>query len=99
MTCDSCGRELQIGEWAWCPHGRVDGRPAASGFPLTTKHIDGVERTFNSDRELQAFCKANGVTHRPDAGWLTKEIVGMDRKSGKPVYKEGSGVGLPGCWV
>ena len=21
MKCDSCGAELKIGEWPWCPHG------------------------------------------------------------------------------
>jgi hypothetical protein len=21
MTCEICGHEMQIGDWAWCPHG------------------------------------------------------------------------------
>jgi hypothetical protein len=25
MKCDSCGAELQIGEWPWCPHGDARG--------------------------------------------------------------------------
>lgn len=28
-TCDSCGQEIQIGDWPWCGHGRFYQR---SGF-------------------------------------------------------------------
>lgn len=25
MICESCGKELQVGEWPWCPHGVPQG--------------------------------------------------------------------------
>lgn len=98
MKCDSCNQEIEIGEWPFCPHGFKERSVAANGFPFTTTHIDGTSRTFNSERELQQACKEHGVNHRPDVAWLEKRIVGTSQE-GKPIYKEGNGVGLPGCWV
>lgn len=65
---------------------------------MTTSNIDGVERTFYNDRELQSFCKAKGVKHRPDASWVDKRVVGTDWKTGEQIYSEGSGRGNPGSW-
>lgn len=25
MKCDDCGKTLEIGSWAWCPHGKPQG--------------------------------------------------------------------------
>jgi hypothetical protein len=69
-----------------------------SGFPFTTSHITGSPIEVRSPQHLRDLCKIHGVTPRDDAGWLTKEYMGIDRK-GNPTYKESSGVGLPGCWV
>jgi hypothetical protein len=100
MNCDSCGHELQVGEWPFCPHGFPGTTHSpANGFPFTTSHITGKPMTFNSEAELRTACKMYNVNHRPDVAWTEKRIVGTDRKTGKPIYKEGNGVGLPGCWV
>lgn len=98
MKCDSCGQELHIGEWPYCPHGRVGGHIAANGFPFTTSHITGKPIEITSESHLKALCQAHGVTHRPDVAWLEKQHLGSDRK-GNPVYREGSGMGLPGVWI
>lgn len=98
MTCDICGKDYLIGQWPFCPHGWVKQAPSTgNGFPMTTSHITGKPMTFNSDAELQAACKMYGVTHRPDVAWIEKRLVGVER-SGKGIYKEGSGMGLPGVW-
>lgn len=99
MKCDDCGNELQIGEWPFCPHG-FTGRSArvASAFPYTTSNITGKPIEVSSESHLKALCAEHGVTHRPDVAWLEKRHLGSDRQ-GRPVYKEGNGVGLPGCWV
>lgn len=67
-------------------------------FPFVTTHITGKPVEVTSEAHLQALCKEHGVNPRPDAAWLTKEYVGVDFRTGKQIYKEGSGMGLPGCW-
>lgn len=69
-----------------------------NAWPMTTKNLTGKPETFGSQAELDRRCKELGVTHRPDMGWVTKELVGTNAQ-GKAIYKEASGVGLPGCWV
>jgi len=98
MNCDSCGRELVVGEWPWCPHGFARGHIAANGFPFTTTHITGKPIEVTSEGHLKALCQAHVVTHRPDVAWLEKQHLGSDR-TGKPIYREGSGMGLPGVWI
>lgn len=71
----------------------------SSGFPYVTSNITGspIEVTdLGHEREL---CRIHGVTKRDDAAWLTKEHAGLDWRTGKPIYRESSGVGDPGCWV
>lgn len=74
---------------------------AASAFPYTTKNIhpEGREIEVRSSAHLEELCKRYGKTHRPDAAWLTKEYHGWDPFKKKQIYSEGSGLGMPGCWV
>lgn len=99
-VCEKCGHEMEVGDYPYCPHGSVR-RSArqASGFPFTTTHFDGKPVEVTSEGHLRELCKIYDVTHRPDVAWVEKRITGYDRNSGKPIYKEGSGAGLPGCWV
>jgi hypothetical protein len=98
MTCDSCGKELSIGEWPWCPHGHGAALTEKS-FPYTTTHLNGKPITVTDRAHESRLMKEFGVTKRDDAAWVEKRIVGTDRRTGAPIYKEGNGVGLPGCWV
>lgn len=66
-------------------------------WPFTTTHLSGKPETFSNQAELDRRCKELGVKHRPDASFLEKTVVGTDRR-GNPIYKEGSGMGLPGVW-
>lgn len=68
-------------------------------WPLTTSHLTGKPETFASQAELDRRCKELGVVQRDDAAWIEKEYLGVDFFTGKQRHKEGSGVGLPGCWV
>jgi len=90
--CKECGDAT---ERVWALGTRHVG---VSAFPFTTKHIDGVERTFSSQTELNQFCKSRGVTQRDDVAWIEKEYLGYDIKTKKQRYREGSGRGLPGSW-
>lgn len=93
-VCASCGGSS---ERVW----RGRNHRAASVFPYVTTnlHPDGKPVEVKSASHLERLCKEFGVVHRPDVGWLTKEDMGLDFRTGKRVYKESSGVGLPGCWV
>lgn len=73
----------------------------SSAFPYVTKNLtpDGSPVEVKSERHLAELCKLYGKTHRPDSAWITKEYVGYDWRTGKQVYTEGSGRGLPGCWI
>lgn len=94
-TCGRCGAET---ERIW----RLGVRHiAASGFPFTTRNLspDGSPETFNSQSELDRACRERGMTQRDDAAWITQEYLGIDMRTGQQRYKEGNGVGLPGCWI
>ena len=89
--------------WSVSPATRV-----ASAFPFVSKNFNGEPIEVKSESHLQSLCKQFGVTHRPDAAWVDKELqyerghVKMRRDSRgelQPVYSEGSGRGLPGGWV
>ena len=69
-----------------------------SVYPYITKNITGKPLEITSASHLEKVCKENGVVNRADTAWLEKTHEGCDRK-GKPVYREGSGLGMPGCWI
>lgn len=71
----------------------------ASGYPYITKNISGEPIEVTSLGHERELCKQYGVEKRDDAAWLTKEHMGVDWRTGKPIYHESSGVGDPGCWV
>lgn len=74
---------------------------AASAFPYVTKNIhpDGKAIEVRSPGHLKELCKTFNVTPRDDAAFIEKEWLGYDMRTKKHVYREGAGVGLPGCWV
>lgn len=71
----------------------------ASVFPYVTSHISGKPLEVKSAKHLEQLCKEHGKVHRPDAAWVTESYEGYDWRSGQQVYKQGSGVGMPNCWV
>lgn len=73
-------------------------RPA-SGFPYTTSNISGQPIEVKSLEHERELCKQYGVTKRDDQAWLEKVHVGQDWKTGKPIYYEPSGRGMPGSWI
>lgn len=73
-------------------------RPA-SGFPYITKNITGEPIEVRSAVHEAELCRIHGVAKRDDQAWLGKEHVGHDWRTGKPIYYEPSGRGLPGSWI
>lgn len=96
--CDLCGKEIEIGDFPFCPHGHGVNATEKS-FPYTTSHLSGKPITVTDRAHEKALCSQYNVVKRDDAAWVEKRLVGMDYKTGKPKYREGNGVGNPGCWV
>lgn len=71
----------------------------ASGYPYVTKNITGQPITVTDASHEAQLCKEHGVAKRDDAAWIDKEYLGYNWKTDKQEYKEGNGVGNPGCWV
>jgi hypothetical protein len=73
----------------------------ASAFPYVTRNIhpDGRPIEVKSASHLDSLCKRYNVVHRPDAAYIEKEYQGYDLRTGKQVYKEGSGRGVKGAWI
>lgn len=92
--CKVCGNGEVERIWS------ITKRDAKSVFPYITTNItpDGSPVEVRSALHLEQLCKENGVVHRPDAAFLTKEYLGYDWRSREQKYKE-SGTGMPGCWV
>lgn len=100
MVCEKCNHEMQIGDFPFCPHGN-DYRQysGGTGFPFTTTHLNGKPVEVRSEGHLRELCKQYGVNHRPDVAFTEKRYEGIDFRTGQHKYREGSGAGLPGCWV
>jgi len=80
-------------------HAEAGRHRPSSGFPYITSNISGKPIEVRSLEHEQALCKEYGVTKRDDQAWLEKEQVGHDWKTGKPIYWEPSGRGMPGSWI
>ena len=78
-TCEKCGKEIRVGEWAWCPHGFPE---RAGGVAVIDDQITGGARYFENlghepvwietKSQLRAELKARGlmpkVQHVGDKG-------------------------------
>lgn len=93
-TCSQCEQVMERDFPAEYGRGR-----AANGYPYVTKNISGEAIEVLSPGHEAELCKIHGVVKRDDAAWLTKEHAGQDWRTGKPIYRESSGVGDPGCWI
>lgn len=61
-TCDSCGEEVGIGSWPFCPHGSY--RQTHGDLWYTDYNIGPEPITFRSAREVDQYAKANNLVQR-----------------------------------
>jgi hypothetical protein len=100
MLCEDCGKDVEVGDWPFCPHpSSFKQYSGGNGFPFTTSNLTGKPIEVTSESHLKALCKAHGVVHRPDNAWIEKRQIGTDWKTGKPIYSEPSGRGMKGSWI
>jgi hypothetical protein len=97
--CEKCGTQLEIGAWPFCPHPLGVGLAMEKTYPFTTKNFSGQPIEVTSRAHEKALMQQYGVTKRDDAGWIDKEYLGNNPRTGQPEYRESSGHGMPGCWV
>lgn len=73
-----------------------------AGFPLTTRMLDGVERTYETRQDWELAVKSRGLRIRDDASWLDEEPgePRYDWKTGKVSYPNMHTVlGGRGTWI
>jgi hypothetical protein len=68
-------------------------------YPFVTRNFNGQPIEVTSRAHEKALMQQYGVTKRDDAAWIEKTYEGYDFRNRRQVFKEGNGVGLPGCWV
>lgn len=61
--CDACGRELTVGEWPFCPHGRTNLNVVSDSIPggETIENLAPTPITFHSRSEKREYLRANGI--------------------------------------
>lgn len=64
MTCDTCGKELELGAWPWCPHDAAKGlkyfEDAIPGGQVFENGFD-TPQIFHSHSEHRAALAARGL--------------------------------------
>jgi len=98
-VCEKCGKTIYVGSWPFCPHTQQVGYLASKSYPFTTKNFNGKSIEVRDASHERALMQQYGVVKRDDVAWTEKEYLGYNPKTKKQEYKEGRGVGLPGCWV
>lgn len=74
MTCPSCGAELRIGSWPWCPHENGTSGARSDGIPggETLENVGPEPVTFYSHSEKRRYLREHGleefVRHVPVPG-------------------------------
>jgi hypothetical protein len=67
MTCDKCQKELQVGEWPFCPHGfgsnsvQDDSIPGGLEMKNGLCNPDGTARKYYSKSEIAAEAQRRGL--------------------------------------
>jgi hypothetical protein len=65
MLCEKCGKEIQVGEWPFCPHGfpivglsvQDDSIPGGE----TIENLAPTPVTFHSRSEKRRYLKEHGI--------------------------------------
>lgn len=67
IVCESCGKELVVGEWPWCPHGIGNSNVIGDDIPggVEIRHgicnEDGSPRRYYSKSEMVKEAKRRGL--------------------------------------
>ena len=69
VQCEKCGKEIQVGEWPFCPHGFPNGLGLSivdDSIPggMTIENMTRTPETFYSKSEWRRRCKELGIENR-----------------------------------
>jgi hypothetical protein len=74
-TCEVCNKELEAGDWPWCPHGRANFKvidDQLPGGPRMFENLGDKEVYIETKSQLRAEIQARGlqpcVRHVGDKG-------------------------------
>lgn len=84
----TCGGES---EKIW----KITPRTGYQIFPYTTTHLTGEEIEIRSASHLKELERKYNVRLRDDKAWEQEEYDGVDFKTGKQKYRQGT---IPGSW-
>jgi hypothetical protein len=93
--CAECGEE---GHPWWDHETGYKQYSGETSYPYVTTHITGKPIEVTGPGHERELCRIHGVRKRDDAAWVEKRYLGVDPRTGKQRYSEGSGMGLPGVW-
>lgn len=65
VNCDTCGKELSIGDFPFCPHGRGSYNVQGDECDVMVEHglcnSDGTPRRYRSKEEMKKEAKKRGL--------------------------------------
>ena len=65
VNCEKCGKELQISDWPFCPHGRGNFGVQGDECDVLVEHglcnSDGTPRRYRSKQEMKKEAKKRGI--------------------------------------
>lgn len=73
MTCEQCGKEMEVGEWPWCPHGKPSLVLHPDSIPggMVVHNLSSKPQKFYSSTEWRAAVKASGWRQQDGNRFLT----------------------------
>ena len=74
MICDACQREIQIGEWPFCPHGY----PIGSCLSIIDDQIEGGPRFFDTMGHEDVWIESKSQWKREVAARNLENVVRHD---------------------
>jgi hypothetical protein len=76
MTCDTCGQELHIGDWPYCPHGRGNNlqRPME---PHVDEMLADSPREFSTISEKVRYMDRHAIIPRHESRHFTRPEPGL----------------------
>lgn len=94
MICPSCGKELTVGAWPWCPHEQtslivvpddIPGGREIKSLGITVQSRSQLRHELNA-RGLQPYVKHEGG-HEGDRSGHTQRFVSVDLKAAEELAK------------
>ena len=61
MTCDKCSKDIQVGEWPFCPHGFGRNSVLQDTIDEWNENVSHAPVHFTSKQEKKRYLKEHGL--------------------------------------